>query len=283
MIDYREIVGHMDGQWGEFFNSVGLQIPQMKGVNSKNMPCPLCGGDDRAHWRDESGRLVLYCRNCAADKCKSPEDVYQELTGCGFRDLVVAVSSFLGISEETYVPDTRSWHEKILSACEQKNAVDFLEHAGVKCDRVFHIKDGCIHELMIDCDSRIVDIAVISTKGVTFNSGRLFADDHYTRINGEGVAIVCARYSDGLRINADTKRPVIITYHNRSLEYLCEFREIKERFAIACRLDNQEYAFDCWKYIQNKNFNNETHIILGSKDDWKLTRLYWSVDEMEEK
>ena len=100
MIDYRnEIAPKMLGLWPEFFANIGIDVGVMRGQNSKNGPCPLCGGDDRAHWRDVDGRLSLYCRSCAADSMKAPEQVYMEATGRSFAEFVEDASRFV-----SYVP-----------------------------------------------------------------------------------------------------------------------------------------------------------------------------------
>lgn len=96
MIDYRnEVEPKLRGMWQEFFESVGISVGAIKGVNSKNCPCPLCGGDDRAHWRDVDGRLSLYCRSCAADSMKAPEQVYMEATGRDFSQFVQDAANFV--------------------------------------------------------------------------------------------------------------------------------------------------------------------------------------------
>lgn len=96
MIDYRnEIAPKMLGLWPEFFANIGIDVGVMRGQNSKNGPCPLCGGDDRAHWRDVDGRLSLYCRSCAADSMKAPEQVYMEATGRSFAEFVQDAASFI--------------------------------------------------------------------------------------------------------------------------------------------------------------------------------------------
>jgi len=101
MIDYRnEIAPKMLGLWPEFFANIGIDVGVMRGQNSKNGPCPLCGGDDRAHWRDVDGRLSLYCRSCAADSMKAPEQVYMEATGRSFAQFVEDASRFV-----SYVPN----------------------------------------------------------------------------------------------------------------------------------------------------------------------------------
>ena len=101
MIDYRnEVAPKMLGLWPEFFANIGIDVGVMRGQNSKNGPCPLCGGDDRAHWRDVDGRIALYCRSCAAEQMKSPEDVYMEATGRSFAQFVDDASRFV-----SYVPN----------------------------------------------------------------------------------------------------------------------------------------------------------------------------------
>lgn len=96
MIDYRnEVEPKLRGMWQEFFESVGISVGAIKGVNSKNGPCPLCGGDDRAHYRDVDGRLSLYCRSCAADSMKAPEQVYMEATGRDFSQFVQDAANFV--------------------------------------------------------------------------------------------------------------------------------------------------------------------------------------------
>ncbi|MGL5395509.1 MAG: primase-helicase zinc-binding domain-containing protein [Shewanella sp.] len=101
MIDYRnEVAPKMLGLWPEFFANIGIDVGVMRGQNSKNGPCPLCGGEDRSHWRDVDGRLSLYCRSCAADSMKSPETVYMEATGRSFAQFVEDASRFV-----SYVPN----------------------------------------------------------------------------------------------------------------------------------------------------------------------------------
>ena len=96
MIDYRnEVEPKLRGMWQEFFECVGISVGAIKGVNSKNGPCPLCGGDDRAHYRDVDGRLSLFCRSCAADSMKAPETVYMEATGRSFAEFVQDAANFV--------------------------------------------------------------------------------------------------------------------------------------------------------------------------------------------
>lgn len=98
MADYREFEHLLLGQWHDVLSMYGIEIPQMKGKNSVNYPCPLCpdGGHDRAHWRDEDGRLSLYCRKCSYERMKSPEEVIMEACNISFSDLVNDLYNFIG-------------------------------------------------------------------------------------------------------------------------------------------------------------------------------------------
>jgi len=95
MIDYKDFSHQLDGLWSEILPQYGIEIPRMRGINSDNYPCPLCGGDDRAHWRDVNGRLCLFCRHCAADSMHPPENVIMEYAGISFGDMVKDLADFI--------------------------------------------------------------------------------------------------------------------------------------------------------------------------------------------
>lgn len=99
MIDYRnEIAPKMLGLWPEFFANIGIDVGVMRGQNSKNGPCPLCSvdpTDDRAHWREQDGRIALYCRQCSDNSMHSPEYVYMQATGRSFAEFVQDAANFI--------------------------------------------------------------------------------------------------------------------------------------------------------------------------------------------
>lgn len=94
-MDYQQIQPLLIGQWEEILTNYGIEIPKWQGKNTINHPCPLCGGDDRAHWRDTDGRLSLYCRNCANETMKSAENVIMEAHNLRFPDLVKELADFV--------------------------------------------------------------------------------------------------------------------------------------------------------------------------------------------
>ncbi|CAM0046987.1 DNA primase [Vibrio phage K394] len=100
MTDYKEIERLLIGQWHEVLAMYNIDVPKMKGKNSVNYPCPCCGGNDRAHWRETEGRLSLFCRSCAADSMKSPEQVIHEVVGLSFSELVRDLNDYVGGVDE---------------------------------------------------------------------------------------------------------------------------------------------------------------------------------------
>lgn len=95
MTDYRDISHRLAGLWPDILSQYGIEIPKMRGINSENCPCPLCGGDDRAHFREVAGRLCLFCRACAADSMHSPEHVIMEYAGIDFPEFVSDMALFI--------------------------------------------------------------------------------------------------------------------------------------------------------------------------------------------
>lgn len=98
-MDYKDFDYKLTGMWEEVLTMYGIDIPKWRGKNTINHPCPCCGGDDRAHWRETEGRLSLYCRNCTGDTMKSAEDVIMEVCGISFSQLVNDLSDFVNHKE----------------------------------------------------------------------------------------------------------------------------------------------------------------------------------------
>lgn len=107
MYDYKEIEPMLTGRWEEVLSIFDIQVPKFRGINTINHPCPLCGGTDRAHWRQVEGRLSLYCRGCASDRMKSPEEVIQEAHNISFSDLCNDLGEFIGAQSDEKIKRSR--------------------------------------------------------------------------------------------------------------------------------------------------------------------------------
>lgn len=106
-MDYKEFSHLLDGQWDVILKNYGIEIPKWQGKNTINHPCPLCGGDDRAHWRKTDGRLSLYCRHCCHGVMKNVENVIMEYHNLDFFTLVNELADFIN-----HVPTEKIYQAK---------------------------------------------------------------------------------------------------------------------------------------------------------------------------
>lgn len=54
-----EIKNAVAGNWPCVLNALGVHVPEKQ----SHLPCPVCGGKDRFHWRADSAG-TSYCRGC---------------------------------------------------------------------------------------------------------------------------------------------------------------------------------------------------------------------------
>jgi phage/plasmid primase-like uncharacterized protein len=271
MIDYRSLEPYLVDRWEEILGLYGIEVPKMRGKNSVNHPCPCCGGDDRAHWREEDGRLALFCRSCAADSMKSPEDVIMSCTGISFSDLVKDIGDFIGgVSTE----DLRRVEHKV--ATKQKrttpadhkqrdNAVDVWEsmpiiqkHPAFNMYGVQPPYDCRVTALgapafdLINENGAIVNIACITNDGIKYLANGISYGSWHLIPRCE------ARMTDGIAWTSS----VITAYHH----WYKTGQEVRVTFS---------YENTAWMY--NRGIIKNTSGILDSKDDMPL------VDESDDR
>ena len=267
MIDYRnEIAPKMLGLWPEFFANIGIDVGVMRGQNSKNGPCPLCGGDDRAHWRDVDGRLALFCRACANDRMKSPEDVAMEVTGWTFSQLVGEVSTFLlypsdessGWSfekqrEKQRAKELAELKEKeraaescyhIMSASHPADSLHpYLSRKGVKPYGAYSYK-GMILIPVINKSGSLINIQFISEdgskrfkKGCQTIGGMSWISPF---ISKDCDIVVCEGYATGATLAEALSLPVCVSFSSHNLPIVvASIREsMGNRIIIACDNDD---------------------------------------------
>ena len=58
--DWQKVAETAIGQWPEILMSFGIPFRPKE----KNGPCPRCGGQDRSHFKQRAGKVMLYCRHC---------------------------------------------------------------------------------------------------------------------------------------------------------------------------------------------------------------------------
>ena len=97
MTDWRQLEPRCLGRWPDILAAFGVEVRKL----NKNGPCPNCGGNDRAHFFERDGRILLYCRhgcgNAGDGNCVStPEYLLQERNGWSFRQMVQEVARYFG-------------------------------------------------------------------------------------------------------------------------------------------------------------------------------------------
>lgn len=102
MDKFRRVQQAASGRWVEILDYFGVAVGAFRGKNTNNSPCPLCGGDDRAHWRMTDDRVSLFCRSCAAEKMKSAEEVLMEYGNYSFVEMIDEVARFLHVHPDEY-------------------------------------------------------------------------------------------------------------------------------------------------------------------------------------
>ncbi|EBF9865298.1 DNA primase [Salmonella enterica subsp. enterica] len=72
-----DIKNRASGLWGDIiFPAIGINVPE----KGKHGPCPICGGTDRFHYKDDYDNGDWYCGQCRSDK-KGKADGFDLICG----------------------------------------------------------------------------------------------------------------------------------------------------------------------------------------------------------
>lgn len=99
MIDYKDVSIAATGCWDAILPALGIELRKL----NTNGPCPLCGGNDRAHFYERQGRIMNYCRHgCGnagpSNEVSTPEHLLMEINHWTFPQMVEAVANYLHIT-----------------------------------------------------------------------------------------------------------------------------------------------------------------------------------------
>ena len=92
-MDVSELLVKCRGRWQGIYDALGINIEY-----KKQIPCPLCGGDDRFVFDNKFGNGDYFCRHCGADNGISLVRQYFKLT---FPETLKKISSVVGMATET--------------------------------------------------------------------------------------------------------------------------------------------------------------------------------------
>ena len=284
---YSDIQSDLDGMWVDILAMYGIVTGDFKGLNTKNAPCPCCGGDDRAHWRETNGRISLYCRACCPDSMKSAEDVILELTNINFNDLVKDLANYVNhvplekvrqakvkakaMPTRNMPPDHKQDHElvaKFLERCEWCHSMQLLgknapnpQMLPTKGDIDYwpmYNKDGIPVNLVKYANEQPVYLA----KGISY--GALYA------IKGSDHSIITTNPIDGILCWYKTKATILIAFTDDNLRYtLAVNSNLKP---VVCGRDLNfisEFADDYPVRLITGDAYGKT----GSDEDFKVSRI----------
>lgn len=223
MIDWRDIERSAAGRWFEILEAFGVATRKL----NKNGPCPICGGNDRAHYFEREGRTLLYCRqgcgNAGSGNCVStPEHLLQQHNRWSFPDMVKAVADYLGTiprevihtarsslaqSSLTFPPSHRTNPEKAVAdlarATECETHPLLVRENTSTCGTVRTAK-GCLVVPLWDSSVQLVNLAAFSANGDIHYSAGGPSFGATARMpaacNDTGHVILCQDYFAGWRL-----------------------------------------------------------------------------------
>ncbi|ENF6348218.1 toprim domain-containing protein [Salmonella enterica subsp. enterica serovar Newport] len=95
-----DIKNRASGLWGDIiFPAIGIKVPK-KGEHG---PCPICGGTDRFHYKDDHDNGNWYCNQCNEPKYGDGLDLISRVKDIPVKDAAVEVGKIIGA--DTRSPD----------------------------------------------------------------------------------------------------------------------------------------------------------------------------------
>lgn len=237
MIDYKDVEPLLSGLWPSIMSMYGINVGDFKSLNTKNGPCPLCGGNDRAHWREQQGRIALFCRTCAADSMHSPENVIMDATGMSFYELVKNLADYVNhvpiehikkAKAQKMAQPTRNMplshkqdHElsaRFLSGCEWCHSIEQLA-TGAPNPQKLPVKNNVDYWPMYNNDGVIVNLVKYVDSELQYIAGGMSWGASY-KIQGSNQRIIVIDPLDGILCWYKTQATIIVAFTLDNLRYI---------------------------------------------------------------
>ena len=271
MANYKDVEPELSGMWQEFLITYGIFVDDFKGMNTKNGPCPLCGGSDRAHWRRQGGRVALYCRGCTDGSMKSSEDVIMDLANITFNELVDDMASFVNhvpveqinraMKRAKAMPtknmpiDHHQDHvksEAFLKQCEWTNSPDLLAQ-NISTPYMNPRKNNIDYWIIENAQGVLVNMAKYNNGQLSFLAGGQSYGSLHTIYGGKRT-IICVDPIDGILLWYKTRANVLVAFTIENLRYCLKHR--KDISPVACLRNKSEYD-------ELKDYDFDVRIITG--------------------
>jgi len=269
-IDYKSFSGQLDGLWDAILSNFGIEVGDFKGLNTKNSACPLCGGNDRAHWREQSGRLSLYCRHCTDGSMKSAEDVIMEATGIAYNDLVHSLSKFANNVPMEVIHKAKVKHqatpkinmpidhkqdhllvERFMKTCEQCHSMKLLALNAPNPQKL-PVKNNVDYWTIENNQGVIINLAKIIDGEISFIAGGQSYGGLYT-IKGGDRSIIVVDPVDGILCWYKTKATVYVSFTVENMRWC--LRNRKDINPVVCVRED--------KYASEFKEDHSTRILTG--------------------
>lgn len=286
-INYKDIQDQLRGMWPDILLMYGINTGEFKGLNTKNGPCPCCGGSDRAHWRIQQERVSLFCRGCCPDSMKSAEDVILELTNMNFNELVNNLADYINhiplekiqqakvkakaMPSRNMPPDHKQDHElvaKFLEACEWCHSMNLLGKNAPNPQKL-PSKNGIDYWPMYNADGVPVnlvkyanDMPIFIAKGVSY--GALYS------IKGSNHLIITTNPIDGILCWYKTKATVLIAFSDVNLRYSLALNS-NINHAVVCGRD-KDFLSEFEEEYKTRLLTGDAYGKAGSNNDFRLNK-----------
>ena len=282
-IDYKSFSGQLNGLWDAILSDFGIEVGNFKGLNTKNSACPLCGGSDRAHWREQGGRLSLYCRHCTDGSMKSAEDVIMEATGITYNDLVNSLSKFANNVPMEVIHKAKVKHqatpkrnmpidhkqdhllvERFIQKCEQCHSMRLLSLNAPNPQKLY-VKNDIDYWGISNDEGVMINLAKIVDGEVFFIAGGQSYGAMYT-IAGSNQSIIVVDPVDGILCWYKTQATIHIAFTLENMRWC--LRNRKDINPVVCVRDDKnasEFNEDHSTRILTGDGYNEFKIIKGEE------------------
>ncbi len=269
-IDYKSFSGQLDGLWDAILSNFGIEVGDFRGLNTKNSACPLCGGNDRAHWREQSGRLSLYCRHCTDGSMKSAEDVIMEATGIAYNDLVHSLSKFANNVPMEVIHKAKIKHqatpkinmpidhkqdhllvERFMKTCEQCHSMKLLALNAPNPQKL-PVKNDVDYWTIENNQGVMINLAKIINGEISFIAGGQSYGGLYT-IKGGNRSIIVVDPVDGILCWYKTKATIYVAFTVENMRWC--LRNRKDINPVVCVRED--------KYASEFKEDHSTRILTG--------------------
>lgn len=102
---WEDVCRRASGLWPDILSAYGIPFAHKQ----KNLPCPVCGGNDRAHYKHQDGKVLLHCRQAIGHEPNMwGDELLLELAfGGDFASMATELGRYVGAQPEERKKEVR--------------------------------------------------------------------------------------------------------------------------------------------------------------------------------